>query len=172
MKILQLPDTRLRELSVPVTRFDHDLQELASQMISTCRANNGLGLAAPQVDRRVRMIVVKKKPSQNFFVLVNPEWRQTSAAQSRQLEGCLSIPGFFAEVQRYTQVEVSYRTITGAQAKFRSTGEMAMAYQHEIDHLDGKLFIDHLPKAASEVLMSKYMARLEEQRMLAARRVL
>lgn len=169
LPILTLPDDRLRVAAAEVRDF-YSCRNLAGDMIDTCRANNGLGLAATQVGKLVRLIVVKKKPGNEFFVLVNPTWRHVSPSKIKQLEGCFSIPGFFAEVHRYSHIEVSYQALEGTNLggglvkKFRSHGEMAMAYQHEIDHLDGKLFVDHLPENAQRVLLEKYAARRQQQK--------
>ena len=153
---IETPDNPvLRKKARPVTNFDADLQELIEDMIETMREANGVGLAAPQVNRSLRMAVVETMPeydeegvpiegTRELFVLVNPEIVWKSRAMIEGIEGCLSIPGWVGEVSRHEGIRVKAQDRRGKKIKMRLTEWTARIVQHEIDHLDGVLYIDRL----------------------------
>ena len=145
--ILLHPDPRLKAVARPVDAFDKGLAALAHDMLETMYDAPGIGLAAPQVGAMTRLLVMdcaKGEEPARPLVLVNPEvtWRSEDSAPYE--EGCLSIPDHFAEVTRPREVEVRWRDLTGAERSERFADLWAVCVQHEIDHLNGKLFIDHL----------------------------
>jgi peptide deformylase len=140
------PDPVLRHKCLPVVDFDRALARLAADMIDTMHAAPGIGLAAPQVGSERRLAVVDlsvgEDPAQ-LHVLVNPEVVRREGLGT-DVEGCLSLPGLTDKVDRPTSVTVRARTLTGAPLELEAEGWLARALCHEIDHLDGVLFIDHL----------------------------
>lgn len=145
----------LRRKARPVTRFDQDLQELIEDMVETMRNANGVGLAGPQVDQSLRLCVVETMPerdeedneiegSRELFVLVNPEIVWESREMVEGIEGCLSIPGYLGEVERFESIRVRALDRKGKKIRLRLNDWTARIVQHEIDHLDGVLFIDRL----------------------------
>ena len=155
LNIVKLPDKILRQKTRPVTNFDGELQELIDDMIATMRIANGVGLAAPQVNRNLQLTVIETLPkvdddgeeipdSRQLFVIANPEivWRSHTLVDG--IEGCLSIPGYLGEVERYEAIRVRAQDRNGKKIKLRLTGWTARIFQHEIDHLNGVLYIDKL----------------------------
>lgn len=139
----------------PVTRFDNGLQTLIDNMIETMREANGVGLAAPQIGRNMRLAVIESLPkedddgneipdSRDLFVIVNPEIVWRSRKMAKGVEGCLSIPGYLGEVERPDGVRVRAQNRHGKKIKLKLGGWTARIFQHEIDHLNGVLFIDKL----------------------------
>ncbi len=144
--ILLHPDPRLKAVAKPVTSIDDSLRRLAGDMLETMYDAPGVGLAAPQVGVLSRMIVMdctKDEPPRPL-VLVNPEVVWTSEEKAPYEEGCLSIPEHFADVTRPREVEVRWTDLNGQEQVQRFDGLWAVCVQHEIDHLNGKLFIDYL----------------------------
>ncbi len=148
-RVLELPDPHLRERSEPVTEITPQLAQLARDMFHTMHANAGLGLAAPQIGVSARLVVLDlpqdddNELSGRKFVLINPEIELTGARKD-MVEGCLSLPGFRAFVERSEGVTLAFTQLDGTRASLDATGLFAQAVQHEVDHLDGVLFIDHL----------------------------
>jgi peptide deformylase len=147
--IVAIPDPILRRKAHKVTTFDRDLQTLIDDMIETMRVAPGVGLAAPQVDVSLRVIVVEygdedeEHPSpKKLYALVNPEISSHSAETVTGVEGCLSIPNLEGEVERYEKVVVKALDRHGHAVKIRADGWLARIFQHEIDHLDGVLYTD------------------------------
>ena len=142
-------DPVLRQKAHKVTRFD-TLPELVQDMIETMHAGNGVGLAAPQVGMSERVIIVhtpedKEEPgSGQLYVLINPQVSRASDEVIEGLEGCLSIPGYVGEVARHASVTVKGQDLKGKKMRVKASGFLARAFQHEIDHLDGVLFVDKL----------------------------
>ena len=154
-KIIQPNNPTLRRKARPVTRFDADLQTLIDDMIETMRHVNGVGLAAPQVEVPLRLAVIETLPDQDedgqeiegtrdLYVIVNPEIVWQSREQVDGIEGCLSIPGYIGEVSRATSVRVRALDRYGKKIRLRLHDWDARIFQHEIDHLDGVLYIDRL----------------------------
>lgn len=155
LKIVTLPDEVLRTRARPVTKFDDDLQTLIDDMIATMRAANGVGLAAPQIGRSIQLAVIETLPkadeegndipgSRELFVIANPRIVWESREVVDGVEGCLSIPGYVGEVERAYAVRVRAQDRRGKPLKLRLKGWTARIFQHEIDHLNGVLYIDKL----------------------------
>lgn len=155
LELVIMPDPGLREKTRLVTNFDDELQTLIDSMIETMREANGVGLAAPQIGKRLQLAVIESLPeededgelipdSRELFVIVNPKIVWESRDVIDGIEGCLSIPGYLGEVERAEAVRVRAQDRHGKQIKLRLTGWTARIFQHEIDHLNGVLFIDKL----------------------------
>lgn len=155
LEIVKVPSAILRQKTQPVTKFDAELQQLIDDMIETMRAAPGVGLAAPQIGKPISLTVIetladvdeegKEIPgSRDLYVLVNPEIIWTSKEMVDGIEGCLSIPGYLGEVERYTSVRVKAQDRYGRTVRYRVHGWDARIFQHEIDHLNGVLYIDKL----------------------------
>ena len=146
--ILIHPDPRLKKAAAPVASVTDELRRLADDMLETMYDAPGIGLAAPQVAVMSRLIVMdcakEDDATPEPMVLINPEVVWTSDERSVYDEGCLSIPEQYAEVERPAEVEVSWMNLDGNTQRERFDGLWATCVQHEIDHLDGKLFIDYL----------------------------
>ncbi len=145
--ILLHPDPRLKSVAKPILQIDEEVRRLAKDMLETMYEAPGIGLAAPQVGVMSRLIVMdcaKNEEEPRPMVLVNPEivWRSEETAPYE--EGCLSIPDHFADVVRPTEVEAAWTDLDGQPQRERFHGLWAVCVQHEIDHLNGKLFIDYL----------------------------
>jgi peptide deformylase len=141
LQILRYPDPRLRRPSKLVkSPTDPAIQQLVLEMIKTLRANKGLGLAAPQVGYDLQLCIVEL--DHELFVLINPEVKKISGKDILLEEGCLSFPGKFLPVFRPEKIKVKAIDINGKKQVIRARGLLARAFQHEIDHLQGELFID------------------------------
>jgi peptide deformylase len=155
--ILRYGERPLHAPAAPVTRFDDDLQRLIDDMIQTMYGAPGIGLAAPQVGVGLRVFVVDlslgRDPSQ-LIALVNPEFVQRDGTQLEE-EGCLSVPGFNATVLRPSHVVVRGLDREEKVQTFEGTGLLARAFQHEMDHLDGQLFVDRLRGIKRDVIVRK-----------------
>ncbi|MGL1893307.1 MAG: peptide deformylase [Spirochaetaceae bacterium] len=145
----------LREVAKPVTEFTTELKELIKDMISFMAEENGVGLAAPQIGLSQRLVVVGYddfKP----IALINPEIIETSIEVNSYEEGCLSIPGMYAKVTRPEKIKVQAWNERGRPFTIDADGMLATVIQHEIDHLNGVLFIDHLTEKNREKILKKY----------------
>ena len=148
LDIVTFPEPSLRLKSKQVTKFDTELQTLIDNMFETMRAAPGVGLAAPQIGESRRLVVVEytededenAKPKK--YVLVNPEIIRRSEEMVTDIEGCLSLPGLAGVVERHEAVTVKARNRFGKPVKIEANGWLARIFQHEIDHLDGVLYID------------------------------
>jgi len=159
LEILHHPDPRLRLKTKPVTVFDDALQALIKDLFETMYDAPGVGLAANQVGIDKRLAVMdcaddKSKPAP--FVMINPEIIESSAKEEME-EGCLSVPGIFDKVQRFTRLKVRALDGNGKSFELEAEGLMAQAIQHEIDHLDGKLYIDYLSSLKRERIKKKLL---------------
>jgi len=146
-EIIKLPDARLRLVSKPVSDINEEIRTLVADMFETMYAAPGIGLAAIQIgipQRVVTMDLAKKDEPKNPQVVINPEVVSSSEEQNIYEEGCLSIPEIYEEVERPAQVKVRYTDLQGKQHEVDANGLLATCLQHEIDHLDGVLFIDRL----------------------------
>ena len=157
LEILQAPHPLLKTRARLVARVDDALRRLAADMFETMYKAPGIGLAAPQVGVSERLLVldVADGDERRPMVLVNPEvvWRSSDRATAE--EGCLSLPGQFADVTRPEQVKVSYLSEHGEERELEAEGLLARCVQHEIDHLDGILFVDHLTALKRNMIMRK-----------------
>ena len=157
--LIILPDPVLRQLSKPIERVDTDLQRLADDMLETMYDAPGIGLAAVQIGVPRRMLVIdvsregeEKQPQ----VFINPEIVKSSDERSVYEEGCLSIPDYYAEVERPATVSVRYLDRNGKEQTVEVDGLLATCLQHEIDHLNGVLFIDHISRLKREMVIKKF----------------
>jgi peptide deformylase len=158
--ILEFPDPRLRTRAKPVTRFDAALGTLIDDMLETMYAAPGIGLAATQVDVPLRVIVIDLSKEHNEpLVLVNPEILAREGEASTE-EGCLSVPGIFDEVKRAAKIRLRAHDPNGERFERDYDDILAVCIQHEIDHLDGKLFVDYL----SDLKRQRIRKKLEKER--------
>ena len=145
LKILEFPNPNLRKIAVPVTSFDNDLKCLIDNMFETMYEANGIGLAATQVDVHKRLLVLDVSEERNDpQVFVNPTIDVIESELSDYDEGCLSVPGFYETVSRPKKIKGSAQDKEGSQFEIEADGVLSVCIQHEIDHLDGKLFVDYL----------------------------
>lgn len=166
LAILMPPNPILRAKTRKVAPADLDqVQALLPQMFSTMYAAPGIGLAAPQIGVGLRFAVVDLMPddAKAPFVLVNPEIIRVSEDWTVREEGCLSLPGQYADVSRPSRVAVRYQDAQGATQEVEAEGLLAACLQHEIDHLDGVLFVDHLSALKRNILMRKLAKELKQK---------
>jgi len=157
--ILIIPDKRLRLKSEPVKTVDKALRALVEDMFETMYAAPGIGLAAIQIgvpQRVVTMDLAKKDDPPEPQVFINPEITWASADKSSYDEGCLSIPEYYEEVARPKAVKVKYLGLDGKEHELEADGLLATCLQHEIDHINGVLFIDHISKLKRDMVMKKF----------------
>lgn len=162
LKIRQYPDPILRRRAKEIEKIDDATRELAHQMVETLIAKRGYGLAAPQVGALKRLIIVDVED--DFHILVNPRILEESEERVLGIEGCLSIPGVEAEVERALSVKVSALNLEGEAVELARSELVARVLQHEIDHLDGVLFIDYLGDAKRLMLLKEYARKKKEKR--------
>jgi len=160
LDILHFPDPRLRNVARPVEQVDDSIRQLVDDMFTTMYAAPGIGLAATQVnvDKRVVVIDVSEEKDQPLC-LINPEILELEGVEEME-EGCLSVPGYYEEVKRAEHIRVRYLDRDGRECEDDLEGLLAVCVQHEIDHLDGKLFVDYL----SEAKRSRIRKKLEKER--------
>lgn len=157
--LIILPDPVLRQLSRPVERVDAPLRKLADDMLETMYDAPGIGLAAIQIGEPLRMLVIdlaKEGETPAPHVFINPEILESADARSVYEEGCLSIPDYYAEVERPAAVRVKYLDREGKEQEIMAEGLMATCLQHEIDHLNGVLFIDHISRLKRDMVVRKF----------------
>ncbi len=157
--IISLPDPKLREVSKPLERVDDDVRRFADDMLETMYDAPGIGLAAIQVGEPLRMLVLDvsdREEPRNPRVFINPEIISRSDTPNVHEEGCLSIPDYYAEVERPAEVTVKYVDRDGKEQLVEANGLLATCLQHEIDHLNGVLFIDYLSKLKRDMVVRKF----------------
>ncbi len=158
LKILTYPDRRLKKKSTPVEKIDKGIEKLLDDMAETMYDAPGVGLAAPQIGINLRVIVIdvsaRQQDSPGLIELINPVIISSEGVQVEE-EGCLSIPGFSSEVKRKTKVTVQGLDRNGKLVELEGSGLLARAFQHEIDHIDGILYIDRLSRLKRELLKKK-----------------
>jgi len=163
LPIVEVPDPRLRQISKPVERVDDDLRRLIDDMFETMYAAPGIGLAAIQVGVPKRVLVIDLQepeeeggePVRDPRVFINPEILETSDHEVPYNEGCLSVPEMYAEVDRPDRIRARWLDRDGTQREDEISGLLAVCLQHEMDHLNGVLFIDHLSRLKREMLLKK-----------------
>ena len=156
--IVLLADPVLRQKAEPVKEVDEDILHLLDDMVETMYDAVGIGLAAPQIGISKRLIVMDCAKDDNppeIWKMVNPEITRRSDETSKIEEGCLSIPGYNGDVARPAEVDVRYLDSDGNLQEMTATGLLAACVQHEIDHLDGVLFIDHLSRLKRDMILRK-----------------
>lgn len=160
-----LPDPLLREVSKPVASVDGRILRLADDMLETMYHAPGIGLAAIQVGEPLRLLVIdvagKDEPG-NPQVFINPQIVWSSDERNVYEEGCLSIPDYYAEVERPKMVRASYVDRQGKQQEIAADGLLATCLQHEIDHLNGVLFIDHISRLKRDMVIRKFRKRARD----------
>ena len=164
-KIIIEPDPILRKKSEGVEQVDINLKKLMDEMLETMYAAPGIGLAAVQIGVLKRLIVIdlsKEDQKKNPLFLVNPEITFQSKNLSTYEEGCLSLPGYFAEIERPAECHLKYLDYDGNQKNLKAEGLLATCIQHEIDHLNGILFIDYLSKLKKDMIIKKLVKHKKE----------
>ncbi len=154
-EIVEFPDPRLRTKAQPVVAFDAELRQLVADMFETMYDAPGIGLAATQIDVHRQLLVLDVSEEKNApMVIINPRIVSSEGSQVYQ-EGCLSVPGIFADVERADRIRVEARDVDGKDVVIEADGLLAVCIQHEMDHLDGKLFVDYLSPLKRELVRKK-----------------
>jgi peptide deformylase len=166
-EILQFPDPRLRRVSEPIETVTEAIRQLAADMLEIMYDEPGIGLAAPQVDEPIRLVVVdtdwtEPEAERNPLILVNPEILEREGKIVWQ-EGCLSVPDFQAEVERSARVKLRAWDLDAREVVYDAEELQAVCFQHEIDHLDGKLFIDRISRLKRELYVQKRKKALRRE---------
>ena len=185
LEILKFPDPRLRKKGVEVKEITPELQQFARDMLETMYSFKGIGLAAAQVDRQIRLLVADTRPRENGrykpeemteleaavtqpLVIFNPVITKKEG-KTTYVEGCLSVPTYFETVERFNWIELTGLDINGETFTIQTDGLLAICLQHEIDHLNGVLFIDYLSKLKRDMIIrkvDKYRKEDDEEEML------
>jgi len=166
LKILHYPDPVLSKKAEPITEFDDELMQLAEDMAETMYAAPGIGLAAPQVGVSKRLVIIDCAPkdeSPQLMILVNPEISE-GEGECFEEEGCLSVPDYYASVHRNSRVTVRYQDLTGHAHQVDAEELLAIACQHEVDHLEGILFVDRLSPLKRSIFRKKWRKMEARQR--------
>ena len=164
-KILTEPNEFLRKKSLPVEKVDDELRKIMDDMLETMYAAPGIGLAAIQIGVQKRIIVIdlaKQDEPKNPMFFINPEIIEKSITNSTYEEGCLSVPGQFAEIDRPEKCHIKYLDYYGEPKEIQTEGMLATCIQHEIDHLEGILFIDYLSKLKKTMIAKKLSKQKKE----------
>lgn len=155
LPILRFPDVRLRKVAAPVSQIDDGIRKLAADMAETMYEAPGIGLAATQVDVHQRVVVIDTSEEKNDLrVFINPVIEQSDGSAEGE-EGCLSVPGIYDKVVRSERVKVTYLDLDGKPQTLEADGLLAVCLQHELDHLNGKVFVDHLSQLKQTRIKSK-----------------
>lgn len=165
LQILEFPDPRLRNVAAPVTAFDDDLQKLVDDMLETMYHAQGIGLAATQVNVHKRLLVLDVSETKDSpQVFINPKIAVIDDELSEYDEGCLSVPGFYETVCRPKAIRITALDRQGSEFRIDAQGLLATCVQHEIDHLNGKLFVDYL----SALKRNRIRSKLEKEQQKSA----
>lgn len=158
LEIRVYPDHVLREIAKPIDRITEETKRLAQDMMETMRLARGAGLAANQVGVPIRLIVIELKSGRagKPVAIINPEIINSESEEITE-EGCLSVPGYYEYIKRPKKVSVKGITIDNAPFQIECEGNLARAFQHEIDHLNGKLFIDYLSPVKKNIFKKRYL---------------
>ena len=156
MTILEFPDTRLRKVAAPVTDVDDEIREILDDMIETMYDAEGIGLAATQVDIHLRMLVMDiSEDRASPMIFINPEITVLDPEPLGYEEGCLSVPGYYEMVTRPRKVLIKALDKNGDEFELEAEGIVAVCIQHEVDHLNGKLFVDYISALKRQRIKSK-----------------
>ena len=157
LKILIFPDPRLRTVAKAVEKVDDSLKKLTEDMLETMYEGSGIGLAATQVDVHKRVIVVDiSEKKDEPLVLINPVLKKVIDPELKTYsEGCLSVPGFYEELERPSEIEISFQDVTGQDHKLIANGLLSVVVQHEMDHLEGKMMVDSISNVKREMIRKK-----------------
>ena len=163
LNILHFPDPRLRTVAKPVEEFDDNLRQLVSDMFETMYEAPGIGLAATQVNRHIRLLVMDVSEARNApRCLINPQIL-TADGDEEMDEGCLSVPGYYEKVRRAEHIRVRAQNQDGEVSEFEAEGIEAVCIQHEMDHLEGKLFVDYLSNLKRNRIRSKLVKQQKQK---------
>ena len=163
MEVLKYPNDILKQKSAVVEKVtDEEINQL-KEMYELMKTSNGVGLAAPQVGILKRMVVIQTDENQEPLMMINPKITERSSDFILFNEGCLSVPGEYHDVARYAAIKFQYTNINGEIVESEASELLAVCVQHEIDHLDGKLFIDRLSKGQRSRLLKKYFDKQEKK---------
>ncbi|CAA3707343.1 peptide deformylase [Candidatus Portiera aleyrodidarum] len=147
MKILKYPDKRLNIIAKPIKNINNNIKNLVFNMINTMYAHNGIGLAATQINKHIRIFVMDISKTYNQpLIIINPKYTFVNTKYKKVKEGCLSIPNYFEYIYRSINIIINAIDINGNNFIINAYGKIAQCIQHEIDHLNGKLLIDNLSK--------------------------
>lgn len=172
LPILQYPDERLHTVAKPVAQVDDRIRQLVQDMAQTMYDAPGVGLAATQVNVHERVVVIDvSENSDDLLVLINPEITWYSEDSEVYEEGCLSVEGVYDKVERASEVKVKALDENGEQFEFHADGLLAVCVQHELDHLDGKVFVEHLSLLKQNRILNRIRKQQREAKKLAAEKV-
>ena len=157
LKILIFPDPRLRTVAKAVEEFNDSLKKLTEDMLETMYEGSGIGLAATQVDVHKRVIVVDiSEKKDEPLVLINPVLKKVIDPEVKTCsEGCLSVPGFYEELERPSEIEISFQDVNGLDHTLIANGLLSVVVQHEMDHLEGKMMVDSISNVKREMIRKK-----------------
>lgn len=168
-EIVIFPDERLKRPNSEIKEFDDQLKVLTDDMFETMYADEGIGLAAPQIGLNKTLVVIdipddNGNQGKNKLIMVNPKITWASDNMVESDEGCLSVPGYQDKIERHESVSVTFKDVDGHEQNMEKvTGLLAICMQHEIEHLSGKLFIDHLSRLKRERLQAKFSKLMKEK---------
>ena len=156
-KILKFPDQDLRIKAKPVETFDEELKALTDDMFETMHSVNGIGLAATQIGVAKQVAVIDISPEKNEpLIIVNPAIQILDPSKTEDYdEGCLSVPGFFEKISRPSDIKLSYQDLNGQKQEIKPEGLLTKVVQHELDHLNGRLFVDHISELKRRRIRNK-----------------
>ena len=156
-KILKFPNQDLRIKAKPVETFDDELKTLTDDMFETMHSVNGIGLAATQIGVAKQVAVIDISPEKNEpLVIVNPEIQILDPTKTEDYdEGCLSVPGFFEKISRPSDIKLTYQDLNGKKQEIKPEGLLTKVVQHELDHLNGRLFVDHISELKRRRIRNK-----------------
>ena len=157
LKILLFPDPRLRIVAKAVEKVDDSVKKLTEDMLETMYEGSGIGLAATQVDIHKRVIVVDiSEKKDEPLVLINPVLKKVIDPELKTYsEGCLSVPGFYEELERPSEIEISFQDVNGQDNTLIANGLLSVVVQHEMDHLEGKMMVDSISNVKREMIRKK-----------------
>lgn len=163
LTVLCYPDPRLHKVAKPVAKVDERIKKIVADMADTMYDAPGVGLAATQVDIHERIVVIDVSDEQNELrVFINPEITWTSPEKKSWREGCLSVPDFYDEVERPAQIKVKALDLDGKEFEIEADGLLAVCLQHELDHLEGKVFVEYLSLLKRNRISQKLKKRAKE----------
>jgi peptide deformylase len=156
-KILKFPDQDLRIKAKPIETFDEELKNLTDDMFETMHSVNGIGLAATQIGVAQQVAVIDISPEKNEpLVIINPKILILDSSKTEDYdEGCLSVPGFFETISRPSDIKLSYQDLNGKRKEIKPEGLLTKVVQHELDHLNGRLFVDHISELKRRRIRNK-----------------
>jgi len=169
LKIVEYPDKRLKQKSLKVEKFDEDLHKLLDSMYEIMMSSNGIGLAAIQVAHAKEIFILNipdedgNQPDENLIEIINPVITKKNGSTTYQ-EGCLSVPGFYEDIKRFDEIQLSYQDRYGNTKNMDANGLLSIAIQHEIDHLYGILFIDKLSYSRRKKFEKEYKKAQKEKK--------